>query len=111
MTKIRKGDEVVVIAGKSKGHRGNVLEVRDGRVKVAGANKVIKHVKPNPQLGIEGGKVEQETYIDLSNVMIYNPETKKQDKIKIEISEETRENGKTKKVRERVFKSTNKKVG
>ena len=111
MTKIRKGDEVVVITGKSKGHRGSVLEVRDGRVKVAGANKVIKHVKSNPQLGIEGGKVEQETYIDLSNVMIYNPETKKQDKIKIEISEETRENGKTKKVRERVFKSTNKKVG
>ena len=111
MTKIRKGDEVVVITGISKGHRGTVLEIKDGRVKVAGANKVTKHVKPNPQLGIEGGKVEQESFIDISNVMIYNPETKKQDKIKIEMTEETRENGKTKVVRERVFKSTNKKVG
>ena len=111
MSKIRKGDEVVVIAGSSKGHRGSVLEVKDGRVKVAGANKVIKHVRPNPQLGIEGGKVEQESFIDLSNVMIYNPETKKQDKIKIEVTETTNESGKVKPVRERVFKSTNKKVG
>ncbi len=111
MSKIRKGDEVVVIAGTSKGHRGSVLEVKDGRVKVAGANKVTKHVRPNPQLGIEGGKVEQESFIDLSNVMIYNPETKKQDKIKIEVTETKDENGKVKFVRERVFKSTNKKVG
>ncbi|GGZ80180.1 50S ribosomal protein L24 [Ignatzschineria indica] len=111
MSKIRKGDEVVVIAGSSKGHRGSVLEVKDGRVKVAGANKVTKHVRPNPQLGIEGGKVEQESFIDLSNVMIYNPETKKQDKIKIEVTETKDENGKVKFVRERVFKSTNKKVG
>ncbi|PWD86679.1 50S ribosomal protein L24 [Ignatzschineria cameli] len=111
MSKIRKGDEVVVIAGSSKGHRGSVLEVKDGRVKVAGANKVTKHVRPNPQLGIEGGKVEQESFIDLSNVMIYNPETKKQDKIKIEVTETKDESGKVKFVRERVFKSTNKKVG
>lgn len=111
MSKIRKGDEVVVIAGTSKGHRGSVLEVKDGRVKVAGANKVTKHVRPNPQLGIEGGKVEEESFIDLSNVMIYNPETKKQDKIKIEVTETKDENGKVKFVRERVFKSTNKKVG
>ena len=111
MSKIRKGDEVVVIAGSSKGHRGSVLEVKDGRVKVAGANKVTKHVRPNPQLGIEGGKVEQESFIDLSNVMIYNPETKKQDKIKIEVTETKDENGNVKFVRERVFKSTNKKVG
>lgn len=111
MSKIRKGDEVVVIAGTSKGHRGSVLEVKDGRVKVAGANKVTKHVRPNPQLGIEGGKVEQESFIDLSNVMIYNPETKKQDKIKIEVTETKDENGRVKFVRERVFKSTNKKVG
>ncbi|OYQ81258.1 50S ribosomal protein L24 [Ignatzschineria sp. F8392] len=111
MSKIRKGDEVVVIAGTSKGHRGSVLEVKDGRVKVTGANKVTKHVRPNPQLGIEGGKVEQESFIDLSNVMIYNPETKKQDKIKIEVTETKDENGKVKFVRERVFKSTNKKVG
>src|SRR5699024_4243624 len=111
MTKIRKGDEVVVIAGSSKGHRGNVLEVKDGRVKVAGANKVTKHVRLNQQLGIEGGKVEQEYFIDLSNMMIYNPETKKQYKNKNELTEYTLENGKTKVVRERVFKSTNKKVG
>lgn len=111
MTKIRKGDEVVVITGNSKGHRGTVLEVDGDRVKVAGANKVTKHVKPNPQIGVEGGRVEQESSIHISNVMIYNPETKKQDKIKIEQTEVTRENGKTKIVRERVLKATNKKVG
>ncbi|GGZ91643.1 50S ribosomal protein L24 [Ignatzschineria ureiclastica] len=77
MAKIRKGDEVVVITGNSKGHRGTVLEVKDGRVKVAGANRVIKHVKPNPQLGIEGGRVEQESFIDISNVKLHSPEASK----------------------------------
>ncbi len=100
MRKLKKGDEIIVITGKNKGQRGHILSVRkDDRVLVSGVNKVIKHVKPNPQRGIQGGRIEQEMSIHVSNVMIFNPKTQKADKVGIRILE----NGK----RVRFYKSTN----
>ncbi len=82
MRKLRKDDQVVVIAGKDKGKRGVVQRVLDdGRVVVAGVNIVKKHTKPNPQLGVQGGIVERESSIDVSNVAIYNPKTSKGDRV------------------------------
>lgn len=111
MSKIRKGDEVVVITGKSRGHKGHVLQVKNDKVLVSGANKVTKHERPNPQLGVEGGLVEKEAYIHISNVMIFNPETEKADKVGIEVTTAKDENGKVTTTRERFFRSNNKKVG
>ena len=82
MLKIKKDDEVIVIAGKDKGKRGKVTKVRtDGRLIVSGVNLVKKHQKPNPNLGQAGGIVEQEAAIQASNVAIYNPETQKADRV------------------------------
>lgn len=112
MNKLRKGDEVVVIAGRDKGQRGHVLSLEaNDRILVSGVNKKIKHVKPNPQKGIEGGKIEQEAAIHVSNVMIFNPETQKGDRVRIQVTVVEGENGKKKHVRERFFKSNNKKIG
>ncbi len=111
MKKIHKGDDVIVIAGKSKGVQGTVLNVDGDKVLVSGANVKTKHERPNPQLGIEGGRVSKEAAIHISNVMIVNPETGKADKVRIEVTETKDENGKVKTVRERFFKSNNKKVG
>lgn len=111
MNKLRKGDEVVVIAGRDKGQRGHVLSLEEnGRILVSGINKKIKHVKPNPQRGIEGGKIEQEAPIHISNVMIFNPETQKGDRVRIQVTTTTLETGKKQFVRERYFKSTDKKI-
>ncbi|MBP3194503.1 MAG: 50S ribosomal protein L24 [Cardiobacteriaceae bacterium] len=83
MKRIKKGDEVIVIAGKAdnKGKRGKVLAVHGDRVLVEGLNMVVKHVKPNPQLGIEGGIVRKEATIHISNVMLFNPATGKGDRV------------------------------
>ena len=81
MNKIRKGDEIVVTAGKDKGRRGHVVKVLEGQVVVEGVNMVKKHQKPNPQRGIQGGIVEREMSLDKSNVMLWNPVTKKGDRI------------------------------
>lgn len=83
MWKIKSGDQVIVIAGKSKGAIGTVLRVLKAkdRVLVEGVNMVKKHVKPNPQQGIEGGIVQREASIHVSNVAIYNPNTKKADRV------------------------------
>ena len=82
MQRIRKGDEVVVIAGRDKGTKGTVLSrVDDSHVIVAGVNVVKKHVRPNPQLGVAGGIVEKNMPIDQSNVMLVNPETGKGDRV------------------------------
>lgn len=83
MRKIKKGDEVVVLKGKSRGHRGKILSViSDGRrVLVEGANIVKKHVKPNPNMNEPGGILEREAPIVIENVAIYNPVTKKADRI------------------------------
>jgi large subunit ribosomal protein L24 len=83
MKKIRKGDEVVVIAGRDKGRRGTVTQVLEDRVVVEGINMVKRHTKPNPQRNVQGGIIERETSIDLSNVALWNPVTKKADRVGI----------------------------
>lgn len=100
MRKIKKGDEVIVIAGKDKGRRGNVLKVPadEDRVVVENVNMAKKHVRPNPNVGETGGIVEREMPIHISNVMLYNPKAKKGDRVGIR-----EEKGKT----VRYFKSTN----
>jgi large subunit ribosomal protein L24 len=81
MNKIRKGDEVVVIAGRDKGRRGTVVNILEGHVVVENINMVKRHTKPNPQKNVQGGIVEKEAAIDLSNVMLWNPVAKKGDRI------------------------------
>jgi large subunit ribosomal protein L24 len=91
MQKIRKGDEVIVIAGKDKGRRG-VVQQRVGRdrVVVAGINVVKKHVRPNPLKGDAGGIVSKEMPIHISNVMLYNPKTQKGERVGIKTLEDGR---------------------
>jgi len=82
MRKIKKGDDVIVIAGKDKGRRGTVLRVYpDARVVVENVNVAKKHQRPNPNAGVAGGIVEKEMPIDISNVMIFNPSTSKGDRV------------------------------
>jgi large subunit ribosomal protein L24 len=84
MNKIRKGDEVVVIAGKDKGRRGTVLRIYpDERVLVEGINVAKKHQRGNPNAGVPGGIIDKEMPLHLSNVMVYNPQTKTGDRIGI----------------------------
>lgn len=100
MQKIKKNDEVILIAGKDKGRRGKVLRVIERtHVVVEGANMVKKHQKPNPKAQVQGGIVDKEAPIHISNVAIVNPATKKADRIGIK----TLENGK----KVRYFKSNN----
>lgn len=103
MNKIRKGDEVIVIAGRDKGKRGAVsLRVCDERVVVEGVNLVKKHVKPNPMRGVTGGIVEKAMPIHQSNVAIFNKATGKADRVGIK----TLEDG----TRVRVFKSSGEEI-
>ena len=82
MRKVRSNDEVVVITGKDKGRRGKVMQVlANGKVLVQGINRVKKHVKPNPNAGVQGGIVEKEMPLDASNVMLVNPTTGKGDRV------------------------------
>lgn len=82
MLKIRKDDEVVVIAGRDKGRRGDVLQVLDnGKLLVGGINLVKKHQRPNPNVGQQGGIVEQEAPIQRSNIAIWNDEDGKADRV------------------------------
>ena len=101
MQKIKKGDDVIVITGKDSGKRGTILKVVSelDRVVVENVNVVKKHQKPNPNAGVAGGIVEKEMSVHVSNVMLYNPQTKKGDRIGIR----TLEDGK----KVRFFKSTN----
>ena len=87
--KIRRDDEVVVLAGKDKGKQGKVLRVlaSDDRVVVEGVSIVKKHTKPNPQLGEPGGIIEKEAAIHVSNVAVVNPATGKADRIGFRIEE------------------------
>jgi len=102
MLKIKKNDEVVVIAGRDKGRRGEVLRVlKDGRLMVAGINMVKKHKRPNPNSGGQGGIVPQEAPIQASNVAIWNHEEEKADRVGLK-SEEGR--------KVRVFKSNGKEI-
>jgi len=80
--KIRRDDEVIVLAGKDKGKRGKVTDVLStGQLIVAGVNLVKKHQKPNPQLGVTGGIIDKEAPIQASNVAIFNPATGKADRV------------------------------
>ncbi len=80
--RIRKGDEVIVGSGKDRGRRGTVLVVRaDDRVLVEGLNIAKKHVKPDPNQGIQGGIEEREMPLHVSNVMVYNPQSQKGERI------------------------------
>ncbi|MDO4700463.1 MAG: 50S ribosomal protein L24 [Moraxella sp.] len=88
MAKLRKGDTVVVIAGKDKGKQGTILAVKADRVKVEGINIVTKHQKPNQMLGKEGGIVKQEAFLHISNVAIYNVNTQKADRVAYQVNEE-----------------------
>jgi large subunit ribosomal protein L24 len=82
MKKIRKGDTVILIAGRDKGRRGAVIEVlADDRVRVEGLNMAKKHQKPNPNANQPGGIIERETPLHISNVAIYNPATQKADRV------------------------------
>jgi len=84
MNKIRKGDEVVVITGREKGRRGTVIKVLpNDRVVVENVNMVKRHTRPNPQRGTQGGIVEKEAALHLSNVMLWNPVAKKGDRVGI----------------------------
>lgn len=81
MNKIRKGDEVVVIAGRDKGRRGTVVKVMPGQIVVENIAMVKRHTKPNPQKNVQGGILEKEAAIDISNVMLWNPVAKKGDRV------------------------------
>ena len=82
-TKLKTGDEVIVITGKDIGKKGNIRKIMksNNRAIVTGINMVKKHTKPNPEMGITGGVVEQEAAIELSNLAIWNPKNKSKDKI------------------------------
>ena len=100
MNKIRKGDEVVVITGKDKGRRGTVLKVLDkDHLLVENVNMVKKHQRPNPNANVAGGIVEKEMSLHISNVMLYNPVSKKGDRVGLRKLEDGR--------KVRFFKSNN----
>jgi large subunit ribosomal protein L24 len=89
MNKIRKGDEIIVRTGKDKGRRGTVLQVfDDGRVLVEGINIAKKHVKPNPNVGEPGGIKDQPMPLDASNVMVFNPKTKKGERVGFRVEDD-----------------------
>jgi len=99
MLKIKRDDEVVIIAGKDKGKRGKVLKVLDnGRMVVSGVQMIKKHQKPNPDAGIPGGIIEKEAPIQSSNVAIFNGTTNKADRVGFKIQEDN--------TKIRVFKSS-----
>jgi large subunit ribosomal protein L24 len=88
MRKIKREDEVIVIAGKDKGKRGKVVKVKDdGRLLVSGINMIKRHTKPNPNMGVSGGIVEKEALIDGSNVAIFNSKTQKADRVGFRVEE------------------------
>tara|TARA_Y100000748_G_scaffold258914_1_gene226073 strand:+ start:927 stop:1241 length:315 start_codon:yes stop_codon:yes gene_type:complete len=103
MNKIRTGDQVIVIAGKDKGKQGSITKIlSNGRCYVSGVQIVKRHTKPNPNAGIAGGVVEKEASIDISNISIYNPSTKKADKVSIQKLEDGN--------KVRVFRSSGKEI-
>ena len=88
MNKLRKGDQITVIAGKDKGAKGQIKEILSGKAVVEGINLVKKHTKPNPQKGIEGGIVNKSMAIDLSNIALVNPATQKADRVGVKTLED-----------------------
>ena len=103
MDKIKKGDEVVIIAGRDKGKRGTVnSRVNETHLLVEGINLVKKHQKPNPMKGITGGVIEKSMPIDQSNLMLLNPSTGKGDRVGFRLLEDG--------TKVRVFKSNGEQV-
>ena len=90
MKRIKKGDQVIVITGKDKGRQGTVLRVADDSILIEAVNMVKKHTKPNPMAGIEGGIVEKEMPMAISNVMLFNPMTNKGDRVGFKTLEDGR---------------------
>ena len=88
MNKIRNGDEIVVTTGKDKGRRGTVLQVFQDTVLVEGINIAKKHQKGNPNQGIEGGIIDKAMPVDISNVLVFNPKTKKGERVGIRVAED-----------------------
>ena len=98
MSKIRKGDDVVVLSGRDKGKRGTVLQIiENNRILVDNVNVIKKHVKPNPNRGETGGIIEKQAPIQISNVALFNPNTNKADRVGYKLLEDGR--------KVRVFKS------
>ena len=98
MSKIRKGDDVVVLSGRDKGKRGTVLQlIENNRILVDNVNVIKKHVKPNPNRGETGGIIEKEAPIQISNVALFNPNSNKADRVGYKVLEDGR--------KVRVFKS------
>ena len=90
MNRIKKGDHVVVTAGKDKGKRGDVVSVAGDKVVVSNVNLVKRHTKPNPQAGQPGGVIEREAPIHISNVMLFNPASGKGERVGIKVLEDGR---------------------
>jgi large subunit ribosomal protein L24 len=89
MRKIRKGDDVIVTTGRDRGKRGTVLRlIDDDHVLVEGANRVKKHQRPNPMKGLTGGIIEKEMPLHISNVALFNPGTKKGDRVGVRVLED-----------------------
>ena len=102
MKRIRKGDEVFVITGKSKGQRGEVLRLAGDYVVVSNINLIKRHTKPNPQANQPGGIIEREAPIHISNVQLFNPVTGKGERVGVKTLEDGR--------RIRVFRSSHEAV-
>jgi len=91
MKKIKKGDDVHIVAGRDRGKRGVVVRVvSDRHVIVEGINLVKRHTKANPQLGTPGGIIEKEAPLQIANVALFNPVTPKPDRIGFRILEDGR---------------------
>ena len=102
MSHIRKGDQVVVITGKNKGQKGEVVRVSDDKVVVTNVNIIKRHTKPNPQANQPGGIIEREAAIHISNVQVFNPKSGKGERVGVKTLEDGR--------RIRVFRSSNEAV-
>jgi large subunit ribosomal protein L24 len=103
MRKIKRDDEVIVLAGKDKGKRGKVVaQVGEDRLIISGINMMKKHQKPNPQANVPGGIIEKEAAIQISNVAIFNPSTSKADRVGIKLDGDRKV---------RIFKSSGEEIG
>jgi len=103
MNRIRKGDEVIVLAGRDKGKRGTVLRRVDAdHVVVEGVNRVKKNQRPNPMKGVQGGIVDKDLPIHISNVALFNPATKKADRVGLKTLQDGR--------KVRIFKANDEQV-
>jgi large subunit ribosomal protein L24 len=102
MNRIRKGDQVILIAGKNKGQKGEIVRVLGDKVVVTNVNIVKRHTKANPQLGQPGGVIEREAPVHISNVMLFNPKSGKGERVGIKVLEDG--------TKIRVFRSSNEAV-